>query len=216
MLLPSSTQGRGLGESLNISNARHAAEKPAESDPGPPGDRTSLAETRKRVGLAAVAAASRRSAASQANRVQDGNPLSALQATAGAPAGVQKRSSGLVQPDGGRRSTSLFDQPSSGQGLVARMRGQVRPSSPLNALGGGDNSNSSASITQSVGRSVLGTDDGPLGGLASLSRANSQRAGLNSTFARIDNSSRLLLSTGRASGAFGLGSTSLSAFDLLG
>jgi hypothetical protein len=63
--------------------------------------------------------------------VQNGQSLSALRDTS---SGVQQFSSGITQPDGGRRSTSLFDLPSSGQGLVTRLRAQVRSASPLNAF----------------------------------------------------------------------------------
>ena len=57
--------------------------------------------------------------------------LSSLRATAGPPAGVRSRSSGVTQVDGGRRSTSLFDLPRSGQGFLSRLTAQVRPPNPL-------------------------------------------------------------------------------------
>ena len=218
MLLPTNTQGKGLGDSLRIASAQRA--EPASSEAPSPegGDRSRLAEVRQRVGLAAVAAANKRSAASQANRVQDGQSLSALRSTSSAPNGVQQRSSGLVRPDGGQpsRSASLFDLPSSGQGLVDRLRAQVRPSSPLNALGSASSSTRSA-VTRSVGNQLLAGDD-PVGGLSST-RANAQRASLQSSFTRIDNSSRFLLSStnsARSSGGFGLAAISSSVVNLIG
>ncbi|MBT6147192.1 MAG: hypothetical protein HOH74_17280 [Gemmatimonadetes bacterium] len=161
---------------------------------------------RSKFGLAAISASRRataqRSKAQRANRVQGGQSLSALRDTS---SGVQQFSSGLVKPDGGRRSTSMFDLPSSGQGLVSRLRAQVRPTSPLNALrsfGLGDAKQSSGSIS-----------------LSSLSSVNSQRAGLRSSFLRNDNASRSLLSAtnpNRTTGGFGLTALNRSVFDTIG
>jgi hypothetical protein len=156
-------------------------------------------------GLAAIAA-SRRAAAAVASQVQNGQSLSALSGTS---TGVQQFSSGLLQSDGGRSSTSLFDLPTSGQGLVNRLRAQVRPSSPLNALRSRD----------SIGTSPL---TGVLGGLStptSLTGLNSQRASLRSTFLSNDNDSRRLLSISspnRTSDGFGLSAVTSSALDLIG
>ena len=154
------------------------------------------------IGLAAIASASRRSSVQRTNRVQDGQSLSALRDTS---SGIQQFSSGITRPDGGRRSTSLFDLPSSGQGLVTRLRAQVRPSSPLNAL-------------RSSGTSDASPSSG-LSSLSSLTAANAQRSGLQSSFLSNDRFSRSLLSAAnphRTAGGFGLHTLNRSAFDLIG
>ena len=181
------------------SAAAAAAPAPAPSTSALTSQETARSE-RAKIGLAAISA-SRRSAYQVANRVQNGQSLSALRDTS---SGVQQFSSGITQPDGGRRSTSLFDLPSSGQGLVTRLRAQVRPSSPLNAL-----------------RSSAGDATPPSSGLQSLSltSVNSQRSALNSSFRSHDNSSRSLLSASnpnRTAGGFGLTALNRSAFDLIG
>ncbi|HJP32568.1 MAG TPA: hypothetical protein QGF95_18650 [Candidatus Latescibacteria bacterium] len=176
-----------------------AAPRPSSAPPTSALTREAARSERAQVGLAAIAA-SRRLAASRANSVQNGQSLSALRDTS---SGVQQFSSGIVQSDGGRRSTSLFDLPSSGQGLVTRLRGQVRPSSPLTALGSSGASSSSSGLRS----------------LSSLSGANAQRAGLRSAFQSNDEGSRLLLSAAspsRTAGGFGLSTLNRSAFDLLG
>ncbi|MFH1571796.1 MAG: hypothetical protein ABIL09_27650 [Gemmatimonadota bacterium] len=70
-----------------------------------------------------------------ANRVTDSYTLAALRATSGPPTatGEAVSASGL-----GRRSTSLFDLPRSGAGVLSRLRGQVRSTSPLTAALSGD------------------------------------------------------------------------------
>jgi hypothetical protein len=157
---------------------------------------------RVQAGLAVIAAG-RRSAARTAGQLQNGQSLSALRGTS---TGVQQFSSGLLQSDGGRSSTSLFDLPSSGQGLINRMRTQVRPSSPLNALRSRDSTQAS-SLT---------------GGLrmpSSLTGLNTQRASLRRAFQGNDNDSRRLLgisSPNRTSDGFGLSALTDSTFDLIG
>ena len=143
-----------------------------------------------------------RSAASRANRVQDGQSLSALRDTS---TGVQQFSPGPLQSDGGRRSSSLFGLSNSGQGLVLRLRGQVRPSSPLNAL--------------RVGGSGGIQSSGGISSLTSLHRANAQLSGVRTALTGNDNSSRLLLSassSSRSLGGFGQAATTRSAFDFIG
>ncbi len=170
-----------------------AAPRPSSAPPTSALTREAARSERAQVGLAAIAA-------SRANSVQNGQSLTALRDTS---SGVQQFSSGIVQSDGGRRSTSLFDLPSSGQGLVTRLRGQVRPSSPLTALGSSGASSSSSGLRS----------------LSSLSGANAQRAGLRSAFQSNDEGSRLLLSAAspsRTAGGFGLSTLNRSAFDLLG
>lgn len=66
------------------------------------------------------------------NPVKGRLSLAPLRATAGPPAGVLSRSSFTVTPsDRGRRSTSLFDLPRSGQGFLSKLKAQVRPTNPL-------------------------------------------------------------------------------------
>lgn len=167
---------------------------------------------RAKIGLAAVAA-SRASASRRANVVQGRETLSALRDTS---TGVRQFSSGVERADGGRRSTSLFDLPSSGQGLVSRLRAQVRPSSPLNGLRGDGAAAGSIFGAPSAG---LGSATGLGSGRSSLSAANAQRAGLRSASNNADSGSRLLLSAStpsRTSGGFGLAAPQRSAFDLIG
>lgn len=85
--------------------------------------------------LRASVAAQRREQRSSANRLRDGLSLAPLRATSGPPAGTDEPNAATVNPDRGRRSASLFDAPNSGRNLVSRLRAQIRPSSPLNALG---------------------------------------------------------------------------------
>ncbi|MBT4101179.1 MAG: hypothetical protein HOE86_26210 [Gemmatimonadetes bacterium] len=138
----------------------------------------------------------RAAARSAANRVKDGQSLGALKATSGPPGGAKTTSSLLATPDQDRSRTSLFDLPSSGGALIDRMRGQVRPSSPLNGLLGGINSptltgalssgspggllggsNSPAlagALSQGSTGGLLGGDDGPglLSGLVGVDKSN--------------------------------------------
>lgn len=183
---------------------RAGASGKAAADPPPTSALTSEAarSERARIGLAAVAASSRASASRRANVVQGRSSLSALRDTSSS---VRQFSSGVERADGGRRSTSLFDLPSSGQGLVARLRAQVRPSSPLNGLRGETESSGILARSRS--------------GSGSLSAANAQRAGLRSAFHNADNGSRLLLSAStpsRSPGGFGVAAPKRSAFDLIG
>lgn len=79
------------------------------------------------------------------NRVKDGFTLGALRASGGPPASAAAKTdrpvgavSGIASQ--GRRSTTLFDRSRSGQGVLDRLRGQVRSVSPLTAgLSGGRN-----------------------------------------------------------------------------
>lgn len=153
---------------------------------------------------------------SQGNRVQDGQTLATLQATGGAPAGQKSTSSLLATRDEEKSRTSLFDLPSSGGAVIDRMRAQVRPSSPLNGLLGGEDGPGALS-------SFIGIDKSdPLSGLGrtpmSLSAAQSLAAGLRSSFTRIGNSSRSLMQMNnplRSSGGFGL-QLPTSSFSVLG
>ena len=168
---------------------------------------------RSQIGLAAVAA-SRRAAASRANVVQGGQSLSVLRDTS---PNVPKLGSSVLQPDGGKRSTSLFDLQSSGEGLVNRLRGQVRPYSPLNASPinlGTDRISGGLGALNSGGLNSSSNS-----GLGSLSGANAQRASLSASLHKNDNSSRLLLSSAnpnRTPGGFGQSDINRSAFDLIG
>ena len=168
----------------------------------------------------------RAAARSAANRVKDGQSLGALKATSGPPVGATTTSSLFATPDQDRSRTSLFNLPSSGGALIDRMRGQVRPSSPLNGLlGGGDSPALAGALNQGSSGGLLGGSDGPgllsgfvgidesnpLSGLgvSPLSRtaAQSVTSGLRSSFDRIGNSSRSLLQTNnplRTDGGFGL------------
>ncbi|HJN27472.1 MAG TPA: hypothetical protein QF604_06110 [Candidatus Latescibacteria bacterium] len=180
----------------------------------------------------------RAAARSQANRVKDGQSLSALKATGGPPAGALSTSSLTATSDNDRSRTSLFDLPSSGGAVIDRMRGQVRPSSPLNGLLGGssDGLSSSSALNRGSTGGLLGDDDGPgllsgfvgvdnsnpLGGLSrgpmSLSSAQELTSGLRSNLSRISNSSRSLLQVSnplRTSGGFGL-QLPTSSLNLLG
>ena len=173
---------------------------------------------RSQIGLAAVAA-SRRAAASRANVVQGGQSLSVLRDTS---PNVPKLGSSVLQPDGGKRSTSLFDLQSSGEGLVNRLRGQVRPYSPLNASPinlGTDRISGRLGALNSGGPGSGGLDSSSNSGLGSLSGANAQRASLSASLHKNDNSSRLLLSSAnpnRTPGGFGQSDINRSAFDLIG
>jgi hypothetical protein len=136
-----------------------------------------------------------RAAASRSNRVQSGSGLSALRDTTGP--GPLRASTSLLRSDGEARGTSLFDLPSSGQGLLGRLNGRSTSASPLNAL----------------------RNDDEQSGLRSLSGVNSQRAGLRSLFQSNDDDSRRLLSLSnpnRTTGGFGLASATRSALDLIG
>jgi len=168
----------------------------------------------------------RAAARSAANRVKDGQSLGALKATSGPPVGATTTSSLFATPDQDRSRTSLFNLPSSGGALIDRMRGQVRPSSPLNGLlGGGDSPALAGALNQGSSGGLLGGSNGPgllsgfvgidesnpLSGLgvSPLSRtaAQSVTSGLRSSFDRIGNSSRSLLQTNnplRTDGGFGL------------
>lgn len=143
------------------------------------------------------------------NRVKDGLTLSALRATSGGPVGAEQTSAILVRPDGGRRNASLFDLPSSGEGLVSRLRAQVRPSSPLLGL---------ATQGRDPVEALSPGGDGA-GSLWALDSANAIQASLRSSFLRIDSQSRQLLSAAsanRTSGGFGLASITNAAIDLFG
>ncbi|MDA0334570.1 MAG: hypothetical protein O2782_05340 [bacterium] len=200
---PQTTVAAAAAATRAVADRRAAAA--AEQTPIQPVSTLTNVEARSErvtIGLAAIASASRRSSVQRTNRVQDGQSLSALRDTS---SGIQQFSSGITQADGGRRSTSLFDLPSSGQGLVTRLRAQVRPSSPLNALRSSDTSDTSPSSG--------------LSSLSSLTAANAQRAGLQSNLRSNDRSSRSLLSAAnpnRTAGGFGLSTLNRSAFDLIG
>lgn len=185
-----------------LSRSASARQQPSKESAPPTSALSSESDRADRVQISlATISASRRSAASRANRVQDGQSLSALRDTS---TGVQQFSSGPLQSDGGRRSSSLFGLSNSGQGLVLRLRGQVRPS-PLNAL--------------RVGGSGGIQSSGGISSLTSLHRANAQLSGLRTALTGNDNSSRLLLSassSSRSLGGFGQAATTRSAFDFIG
>jgi hypothetical protein len=104
----------------------------------------------------------RAAARSAANRVKDGQSLGALKATSGPPVGATTTSSLFATPDQDRSRTSLFNLPSSGGALIDRMRGQVRPSSPLNGLlGGGDSPALAGALNQGSSGGLLGGSDSP-------------------------------------------------------
>ncbi len=186
-----------------LSRSASARQQPSKESAPPTSALSSQSDRADRVQISlATISASRRSAASSANRVQDGQSLSTLRDTS---TGVQQFSSGPLQSDGGRRSSSLFGLSNSGQGLVLRLRGQVRPSSPLNAL--------------RVGGSGGIQSSGGISSLTSLHRANAQLSGLRTALTGNDNSSPLLLSassSSRSLGGFGQAATTRSAFDFIG
>ncbi|MEE2659450.1 MAG: hypothetical protein VX733_13165 [Candidatus Latescibacterota bacterium] len=106
------------------------------------------------------------------------------------------RNSGNTKSDGGRRNTSLFDLPSNGAAAIARLRGQVRASSPLTSL--------------------FGAAEGFSGGVQG---AQSRLANLRSSFNRIDNRSRLLIgqsNPNRNPDGFGLQPIQSPSFSLFG
>ena len=207
---------------------------------------TSLAPVRAETAgqrLRASAAAQRREQRSSANRLRDGLSLAPLRSTSGPAAGTNAANAATVNADRGRRSASLFDAPNSGRNLVNRLRAQIRPNSPLNALG----TDASAAATPAASASAASADTGigTFGSLAttgvagrgrgalswladiregtqtrsSLTTANALRSSLRSTFLRSDGRSRLLLSLGnanRSDGGFGLAAITRSAFDLIG
>ena len=119
--------------------------------------------------------------------VRDGLTLPILRATGGPPAAsVSSRSSGPTLSDGGRRRSSLFDLPTSGQGFLERLKGQTRSASPL--LG---------AFSATAGGSASGL--GPPTHGNSLSVLQNRNAGLQPKFQRLDNSSRFLLAQSNAS-----------------
>lgn len=208
-LAPLNTEQDPPDTAAGSSSQFNAPQPPEPASTPPPPSLPPVEEVRQKAradrvqaGLAVIAAG-RRSAARTAGQLQNGQSLSALRGTS---TGVQQFSSGLLQSDGGRSSTSLFDLPSSGQGLINRMRTQVRPSSPLNALRSRDSTQAS-SLT---------------GGLrmpSSLTGLNTQRASLRRAFQSNDNDSRRLLSISspnRTSDGFGLSALTDSTFDLIG
>ena len=108
------------------------------------------------------------------NRVKDGLTMGTLRATSGSLGGVS-RSSGLVRAESsrrsGRRSSSLYDLSTSGDGVLARMGGQTRSTSPLTALHAGNGSSS---------------------GSRRLSSSHALQAQMRSGFERIDGRGRFL------------------------
>jgi len=140
----------------------------------------------------------RAAARSAANRVKDGQSLGALKATSGPPVGATTTSSLFATPDQDRSRTSLFNLPSSGGALIDRMRGQVRPSSPLNGLlGGGDSPALAGALNQGSSGGLLGGSDSPaLGGALNQGSSGgllggSDGPGLLSGFVGIDESNPL-------------------------
>lgn len=115
------------------------------------------------------------------NRVKDGLTLGTLKSTSGPPAGAISRSSGIARTASsarsGRRSSSLYDLSSSGEGVLSRMRGQTRSASPLTGLSAGNESSA--------------------GGIGDLSRrrlsaTNSLQAQMRTSFRRLDGRGRFL------------------------
>ena len=111
--------------------------------------------------------------------VRDGLTLPTLRATGGPPASVSSRSSGPTLTDGGRRRSSVFDLPTSGQGFLERLKGQAKSASPLL----GAFSASAGSRTSGSGAPTRGS---------SLTVLQNQNASLQPKFQRLDNSSRFL------------------------
>jgi len=91
------------------------------------------------------------------------------------------RSSGLIRAESsrrsGRRSTSLYDLSSSGDGVLSRMRAQTRSTSPLNGVFSGNES-----------RTGVGSDLS----LRRLSATHSLQAQMRRGFQRIDGRGRFL------------------------
>lgn len=211
-------EGRGKvidGSALARKRDHQIGRIPEDAIPANP-DRAMETARRTVIHRAAEASQNRIAVRGLANRVKDGQSLGALKGTSGPPGGAMSTSSLLATTDNDRSRTSLFDLPSSGGALIDRMRGQVRPSSPLNNLLGGDSGPGLLSGLVGVDKS---DPLSALGGTSrSLSAAQSLTSGLRSSFTRIDNSSRSLLQINnplRSSGGFGL-QLPTSSFNLLG
>ncbi|MBT3343519.1 MAG: hypothetical protein HN712_29040 [Gemmatimonadetes bacterium] len=203
------------GSALARNKGRQIGRIPEDATPTDP-DRA--IETARRTVINRAAARSQNRAAAQglANRVKDGQSLGALKATSGPPAGKISTSSLLATTEKDRSRTSLFDLPSSGGALIDRMRGQVKSSSPLNSLLGGEDGPGLLSGLVGIDKS------NPLGALGkspmSLSAAQSLTNGLRSSSTRISNSSRSLMQVSnplRSNGGFAL-QLPASSLNLLG
>ncbi len=203
------------GSALARNKDRQIARVPEDAKPV---DTDHAMETARRTVINRAAARSQNRAAAQglANRVKDGQSLGALKATSGAPSGKISSSSLLATTDKDRSRTSLFDLPSSGGAIIDRMRGQVRSSSLLNSLLGGEDGPGLLS-------GLVGIDNSnPLGALGkspmSLTAAQSLTSGLRSSSTRISNRSRSLMQVNnplRSSGGFAL-QLPASSLNLLG
>lgn len=118
-------------------------------------------------------------------QVRDGLTLPTLRAMGGPPAGsVLTRSSGPTLSDGGRRSRSVFDLPTSGQAFLERLRGQSRNASPL--------------LGAFSGTRETGNGSGILTSGRSLAALQAQNASLQPRFQRLDSTSRFLLAQANA------------------
>ena len=147
-----------------------------------------------------------------ANRVKGNLTLAPLRATSRPASLVTSRSSGASKSDGGRRSTSIFDLPRSGQNLVSKLGAQTRPTSPLTA--GLTGNRSSDNKRQGLLSFTRPTSSKSLG--LRLDSARSLISQQRITSIRIDNRSRFLLASSnlRRPNAFGikLFNSSLSLF----
>ena len=155
---------------------------------------------------------SRQSGRFGVNRVKDGHTIDSLRATGGPPSSASlfsngvSSSAGITEGGRGRRSTSLFDLPNSGNGVLSKLRGQVKSSNPLLSGLTGDSS-AGANLASLTSRQRSSR---------SLSASQSQVATLRQQSTSIDSRSRfmqaqtsLLRSTG------GVGATLSSSFNLL-
>ena len=136
------------------------------------------------------------------NRVKGNLTLSPLRATSTPAFSVISRSSGPTASDGGRRSTSLFDLPRSGQSLLGKLGVQTRPSNPLTA--GLSGNRSSDSKRQGLLNFTRASSSKALGLRLDSARALLSQQRNKSTF--IDNRSRFLLASSnpRRPNAFGI------------
>jgi hypothetical protein len=143
------------------------------------------------------------------NRVKDGHTIGTLRATGGPPGSAGLLSSGRLSngigsltdstnQDRGHRSTSLFDLPHRGSGVLSKLQGQVKSSNPLLSGLSGD------SPTPGT-RQALFTG-GTTGASHSLSVARSRVANLRRQSTSIDGRSRFVqaqTSLLRSTGGFG-------------
>lgn len=143
------------------------------------------------------------------NRVKDGFTLGALRVSGGPPSTATRTAAAAGPISGvasrGRRGATLFDRSRSGQGVLERLRGQVRSVSPLTA-----GLNGAATTPDSAGsgaRQPAAATPAAEREEHRLSIFVARQSSLRQGFLRLDNSSRFLLAQSnprRTSFGFGL------------